>query len=133
MLGADAPLLQGVELRKQLLGIQHHAVADHADRALEDSRGDLVQDERLALPRVDGVAGIRAALIAHHEIRALRQDVDDLPLAFIAPLGADHDDALDLGSEQIVLAGTRQSAEMQKLDARLFQIVQQKKAPRRGP
>src|SRR5438445_6036413 len=58
VLGANAPLLQGVELCKQLLGIEHHAIADHADRALEDSRGYLVQDKRLALARVDRVPGV---------------------------------------------------------------------------
>jgi hypothetical protein len=45
------------------------------------------------------VAGIGAALIAHHEISALGQDVDDFAFAFVAPLGADHNDALSLRSE----------------------------------
>ena len=36
-----------------------------------------------------GVAGIVAALKAHDDIGALRQPVDDLALAFVAPLGAD--------------------------------------------
>ena len=58
-----------------------------------------MQDERLAFAGVHRVPGVRAALIAHHEIGALSQDVDDLAFAFVAPLGADHDDTLGLWSE----------------------------------
>src|SRR6266545_2939098 len=99
VLGADPPLLERVELGEQLLGIEHHTVSDDTDGALQDAGGYLVQHERLALPRVHRVPGVGAALIAHDEIRALRQHVDDLALAFIAPLSADYDDALRLRSE----------------------------------
>ena len=37
-----------------------------------------------------GMAGIVAALEAHHDLGPLGQPVDDLALAFVAPLGADH-------------------------------------------
>ncbi len=36
------------------------------------------------------VAGIVAALEAHHDVGLVRQPVDDLALALVAPLGADH-------------------------------------------
>jgi hypothetical protein len=38
---------------------------------------------------MDGVAGVVAALRAHHHIRFFGKDVDDFAFAFIAPLGAD--------------------------------------------
>ena len=37
------------------------------------------------------MAGIVAALEAHDDVGPLRQPVDDLALAFVAPLGADDD------------------------------------------
>jgi hypothetical protein len=38
------------------------------------------------------VAGVVPALEAHHDVGAAGKPVDDLALAFIAPLGADHGD-----------------------------------------
>jgi len=38
------------------------------------------------------VPGVVAALKAHHDIGALTQPIDDLALAFVAPLGADDHD-----------------------------------------
>ena len=55
-----------------------------AGRQQRELVGDAVDDQR--------VAGIVAALEAHDDIGALRQPVDDLALALIAPLGADHRD-----------------------------------------
>ena len=94
----DAALRQCVQLGKERLRVQRHAVPDDADSALEDAGGDLVEHE-LAGPGVDGVAGVRASLIAHDEVGALGEHVDDLAFAFIPPLGADDDDAVVLGSE----------------------------------
>ena len=44
--------------------------------------GDAVDDQRMA--------GVMAALKAHHDIGPDRQPIDDLALALVAPLGADH-------------------------------------------
>src|SRR2546422_8461745 len=98
LLGADAARAQSVELGEERLGIEHHAVADDAHGALDDARGDLVQHE-LPGAGIDRVTGVGAALVADHEIGALGQHVHDLPLALVAPLGADDDDALRLRSE----------------------------------
>ena len=38
------------------------------------------------------MAGVVAALETHHGLRAFGQPVHQLALAFIAPLGSDHDD-----------------------------------------
>ncbi len=72
--------------------IHHHAIADdgklarpdHAGRQQAQFVGDAVYHQR--------VAGIVAALEAHHHVGSRRQPVDDLALAFVAPLGADHRD-----------------------------------------
>src|SRR5687768_5176156 len=37
------------------------------------------------------MAGIVAALEADHDVSLLGQPIDDFPLAFVSPLGADHD------------------------------------------
>ena len=73
-------------------GVDHHAVADHRELALAHHAGG--EQRQLIGGAVDHqrVAGIMAALEAHHDIGALRQPIDDLPLAFVAPLGADDHD-----------------------------------------
>src|SRR5207245_314902 len=82
----------------QRLRIEHDPVADQAYRALDDPRGNLVEHE-LPGAGVDRVACVRPALIAHDEIGALGEHVDDLPFALVAPLGADDHDAVGLRSE----------------------------------
>ncbi len=87
----DALLAQGRDLLHQMVRVDHDAVAD--DRQLagaHDARGqqrelvgDAVDDER--------VAGVVPALEAHDDVRLDGQPVDDLALAFVAPLGADDD------------------------------------------
>ena len=81
----------------QLVGqhprIDHHPVADHAHRVLvQDARRDQVQLERLAAPH-DRVPGVVAALEADHGIRPLGEQIGDLPLSFITPLGANQYDS----------------------------------------
>ncbi|MNN36649.1 hypothetical protein D3C81_1505520 [compost metagenome] len=72
----------------------HHAVADQAQRIVtQDARRDQVQDGLLAVDD-QGVAGIVAALEAHDRADFLSEQIDDLALAFIAPLGTKHYDRL---------------------------------------
>ena len=66
---------------------------------VEDPARDEVEDELLILPR-DRVAGIRAALVAGDDVHFGSEKVDDLPLSFVAPLGAD-DDSYGHDSERI--------------------------------
>ena len=81
-----------VDLGEQRLGIEHDAVADRAAHArMQDAARNLVQDERV-LAQIDGVPGVRAALVAHHPVGALGEHVDELALPFVAPLRADDDD-----------------------------------------
>ena len=81
-----------VELAGQDLRVDHHAVADRAQLAgVEDPGRDQVELPLLAVAD-DRVAGVVAALEADHEVRVLGEQVDDLALALVAPLGAhDHD------------------------------------------
>ncbi len=68
------------------------AVADDGLHArAKNAAGDQLQDV-LLLADEDGVAGVVAALIARDDVEALGEEVDDLALAFVAPLGAENDD-----------------------------------------
>ena len=90
--GADIDALpaQPRDLVEQREGIDDDAVADHAQLARpDDSRrqkaqfvGHAVDDERMP--------GVMAALEPDHDIGLLRQPIDNLSLALVAPLGADH-------------------------------------------
>jgi hypothetical protein len=86
----DVLLFQTRDLGDEMPGIDHDAVADHRQLARpHHARGqqgqlvDLVADD-------EGMAGVMAALEAHHDLGAFRQPVHDLALALVAPLGADH-------------------------------------------
>jgi hypothetical protein len=88
----DPEVRELVDLLEQRLRIDDHAVADDADHALvEDPRGNQVEHE-LSSADIDGVAGVVAALIARHNRKVRRHQVDDLALAFITPLRAENDD-----------------------------------------
>ena len=81
-----------VDFGEQRLGIEHDAVADRAAHArVQNAARNLVQNERV-FTQIDGVAGVRAALIADHPVGALGENVDELALPFIAPLRTDDDD-----------------------------------------
>ena len=60
---------------------------------VEDPGGDQVELELLAVAD-DRVAGVVAALEAHDRVGALGEQVGDLALALVAPLGADYYQAL---------------------------------------
>jgi hypothetical protein len=88
----DAGLFEHVEFVEQRLGVHHHAVADHAARVgMKHAAWNQLQDELLRAD-LDGVARVVAALIAGDDVKFLREQIDDLALAFVAPLGAQHDD-----------------------------------------
>ena len=82
---------QLAHLLEQRLRRQHHAVADEAGHVVvQDAGGNQPQDGLLAVDD-QRVAGVVAALEAHHAGDAVGQQIDDLALAFVAPLGADDD------------------------------------------
>ena len=77
------------ELGDEGMGVEDDAVADDRQLAFAHDAGR--QQRQLVDLAVDDqrMAGIVAALEAHDHIGALRQPVDDLALAFVAPLRAD--------------------------------------------
>ncbi len=92
----------------QRLERQHDAVADVALHLLaQDARGNERQDGLLAADD-QRMAGVVAALEARHGGGALGQEVDNLALAFIAPLRADDDDELAQRRPLTLLAHQKQ-------------------------
>jgi hypothetical protein len=87
----DPAGLEAVDLAGEHLRVDDDAVADDAALALvEDAAGDQVQGELLAVAH-DRMAGVVAALEADDGVGSLGKEIDDLPLALVTPLGADHD------------------------------------------
>ena len=86
----DALLVELRDLVDQRLRVDHHAVAD--DRQLAPAHDARGQQRQLVGGAVDDqrMAGIVAALEADDDVGLLGQPVDDLALALVAPLGADH-------------------------------------------
>ena len=85
--------LELVELADQHSRVDHDPVADHARLSrIQDPGGDEVELELLAVAD-DRVARVVAALKAHDELRPLREQVGDLSLSLVAPLGADDHDS----------------------------------------
>ncbi len=88
----DAVGFEFADLLLQRAWVQHHAVADQAQRiGTQDAGGNQVEHGLLAADH-QRVAGVVAALEADDGADILRQQIDDLALAFIAPLGAQHYD-----------------------------------------
>ena len=74
--------------RYSIAGIDHHAVADQTQGVgVENARGNGAQLVHLA-PLLDSVPRIVATLCADDDLCLLRENVDDLALAFVAPLDA---------------------------------------------
>ncbi len=85
----SSTIREGVELGDQDFEIDDAPVADHARLPADDAArqgADLVG----LVADHDGVACVRAALVAAHDVGVLGEQVDDLALAFVAPLRA-HD------------------------------------------
>ena len=87
--GDSAPL-ELVELLDEDLRVDDAARAEHALLAPEDPRGHVLELVGLAVGD-DRVACVGAALVAADEVGMLGEQIDDLPLALVAPLRADDD------------------------------------------
>ena len=78
-----------VDFLDQDLRIDDHAVADDAELVRVQRAGrDQVEDGLLAVDD-QRVAGVVAALEADDDIGVVGEQIDDLALALVAPLGAD--------------------------------------------
>jgi hypothetical protein len=88
----EALLAEGGDLLDQRGGIDHHPLAEHAgDPRAQDPRRDQARDVLLAVDH-QRVAGVRAPRPAADHLGVLREQVDDLPLPLVPPLGSDHYD-----------------------------------------
>ena len=84
---------QPVDLGEQHLRVDDHAVADHRNAAWGEHPGrHQVQRELPAIRENHRVARVVAALIPHDIVDPLTEQVRDLALALVAPLGADEHD-----------------------------------------
>src|SRR4051812_33202963 len=82
---------QAVHFLHKCERVQYHAIADNALATLAQyAAWDQLQDKLLSLDD-HGVSGIVSAGIASHYVIGLREHVNDLALALIAPLRADND------------------------------------------
>lgn len=89
-----ALLFQLGDFAQQRIRRQHHAIADQALHAFaQDARWNQVQDGFLAIDH-QGVASVVTTLVANYGSRLLGEQVDDLALALITPLGAQDYDIL---------------------------------------
>jgi hypothetical protein len=87
----DAPLYHGVHFLKKRGRVDYNAVPDDALLAfVKDAGGDEVQNEFIRT-HDDRVARVVSALVPGDNVRTLGQQIYDLSLAFITPLGADND------------------------------------------
>ena len=102
--GADLDALAAelVDLGEERPGVEDDAVADDRELAGADDAGG--EQRELVDGAVDdeGVAGVVAALEAGDDVGALGEPVDELALALVAPLRADHDDVGHASSPQPV-------------------------------
>jgi hypothetical protein len=90
-LAAASPALQHGDLGQQHLGIDHDPVADDRhDVVVEHARGDELERERLPVDH-QRVTCVVAPLVADHQVHLLGEEVGELALALVAPLGSDHD------------------------------------------
>ena len=97
----DAPDFEAVNLLDQRRKMDHDPIADNAGHAgMQNARRDQVQNRLLTIDN-QGVAGVVAALKAHHSLCLLSQQVHDLALAFVTPLSAD--DHYALAHDQVPL------------------------------
>src|SRR5437870_11427049 len=72
-------------------GIENYTVADYAAASCaQHATRYQLQDELLAIDD-DRVPRVMSARVARYDGKVLRQDIDDLALAFVTPLGADDD------------------------------------------
>ena len=86
----NAALAQTIDFIEQLLGVNDDAVADDVDLALaQDARRNQMQ--RIALRSNDhGVSRVGAAVVTHDAIESRREQINDFPFAFVAPLEPDN-------------------------------------------
>ncbi len=90
-LNGHAALFQIIEFPEQCRQVHDDPVSDHAIHAGPQDAGRYEMEDRLFLTDDKRVTGVVPALETDHYLRPLGQKIDDLPLAFVTPLGTDDD------------------------------------------
>ena len=86
--GGDAVTLEHVDFLEEHGGVHHAAVADDRDAVrVHDAGGHLMQAV-LLIAHHDGVAGVISTLVADDAVELGSDQVADLALALVAPLGS---------------------------------------------
>ena len=86
-----------VDLGHEHRGIEDHPVADDARLPrVEDPAGDEREDRLLAADH-EGVPRVVPSLETNDHLGVLGEQVDDLALSLVAPLGTDHHDVRHRG------------------------------------
>ena len=90
LVGRYALFVQAVDLAQNRLGIDDHARPDDVDAVrVQDAGRDELQFILLAVYH-NRMAGVVAALAAHDQIRLACENINELALALVAPLGAEN-------------------------------------------
>ena len=77
---------QGINFSYQRNGIDYQAITDHRRLSgMQDAARNQFEDE-LSLAHDDRVARVMPALISDHDIKAVREKIDQLPFALVSPL-----------------------------------------------
>ena len=79
--------VERVQLGQEHPGVDHHPVADHRrDVGIEDTGGDELQGEGLTVDH-HRVPGVVAPLVADDHLHVTGQQIGELSLTLVAPLG----------------------------------------------
>src|SRR5208337_4274126 len=80
---------EGVDFLDEGKRVEHHAVADYSAATLAKHTAWNELQDKLLTVNGNCVSGIVATRIARHHLKMFGENVNDLALAFIAPLRAD--------------------------------------------
>src|SRR5258708_40293673 len=79
-----------IDLFEKSFRVDYHAITEHACFVMvNDARRQEPQNKGF-IADINAVPGIMPALITRHDIKSIRQQIYDLSLSLIAPLGADN-------------------------------------------
>jgi len=112
VIDGDALAFELLDLRLEVPRVKHHSVANYRKRAGDNAGRKQAELVGRAIDH-QRVAGIVAALETDHGIGAAGEPVNDLALAFIAPLGTDHGyvgHACASSPAKVILAALRQDS-----------------------
>src|SRR6266850_1241645 len=88
----DALFHEAVSLFKKCLRVNDHAVAEHARLALVHNTGRQQVKHERPLTDPHRMPGVVSTLITSDDLKSLGKEINDLPFAFIAPLGTNYRD-----------------------------------------